>query len=88
MYFSRIVVVVVFQCTHQTQITVLVSVESYPCCEVHCCPSVEQERGHIDVAIVGSDMQGGESTLEDRRGKRQTYREEERGQNSAFTLCP
>lgn len=52
----------------------LISVESYPCREVDCCPSVQQERGHIDVAIVGSDMQGGESTLEE---KQERYRHTE-----------
>lgn len=45
---------------------------SYPCREVHCCPSVQQECGHIDVAIVGSDMQGGESTLENKLKKNKT----------------
>lgn len=62
----------------------LISVESYPCREVHCCPSVQQECGHIDVAIVGSDMQGGESTLEDRQEKTDTQRGAERSDTSLY----
>lgn len=57
----------VFQCTYQTQTTMSISLESYPRCEVDRCPSVQQERGHIDVAIVGSNMQGSEATLQDRQ---------------------
>lgn len=56
--------------------------ESYPRCEIHCCPSVQQECGHIDIAIVGSDMQGGESTLEDRQDQRDRQREAERSDMS------
>lgn len=38
---------------------------SYPCGEVHGGPTVQQERGHVHVAIVSSDVQRGESTLEE-----------------------
>lgn len=40
---------------------------SYPGCEVNSCSSVQQERGHVDIAVVGSDVQGRESALEERR---------------------
>lgn len=59
-----------------------IRLESYPCCEINCCPSVQQECGHIDVAIVGSDMKGGESTLEE---EWKTHKKGDRGQTSAFT---
>lgn len=36
---------------------------THPCHKVHRSSSVQQKRGHIDVSIVSSDVEGGETTL-------------------------
>lgn len=37
----------------------------YPGCEVHGGAAVQQERGYVHVAVVSSDVQRGESALEE-----------------------
>lgn len=67
-------------------VCLLVWVMPYPRCEVNGCSSVQQQRGHVDVPIVGSDMQGRESTLEDRKERnRHTHIQDERSQRVALT---
>jgi len=38
---------------------------SYPGCEVYSRPSVEQQRGNINITVVSSNMQRSEATLLD-----------------------
>lgn len=35
--------------------------------EIHGCPPVQEQRGHVHVSVVGGDVQGGESALEHRK---------------------
>lgn len=39
-------------------------VSPYPGCEVDCSSAVQQQRGHIDIAIVRGDVQRSEATLQ------------------------
>lgn len=48
---------------------------TYPRLEVHRRPSVEQQRRHVDVAIVSSNMERSKAAL---RGTRRTHRRRKR----------
>lgn len=48
-------------------------VYTHPSHEVHSSSSVQQKRGHVDVAIVSSDVEGGEPTLMGEGGEAKYY---------------
>lgn len=49
-------------CRHQKQAGEGVS--PYPGCEVDCGSAVQQQRGHVDIAVVCGDVQRGEAALQ------------------------
>lgn len=55
-------------CTH-TSSRLLTWRGTHPRLEVHGCPPVEQQRGYVDVAVVGGDMERSEAALEETDGK-------------------
>ena len=43
--------------------------QPYPGHEVHSGPSVQQKRGHVDVAIVSSDVERSEAALREQESR-------------------
>lgn len=43
--------------------------KTHSCNEVHSSPSVQQKRGHVDVAIVSGDVERSETTLGRRKAQ-------------------
>lgn len=64
-----------------------VSVSStYPCFEVHGCPSVQQQRCYIDIAVVSRDVEGGEPALRKSTCRKTCLIEEKKKKNNKQKL--